>query len=96
MRETKIKTCFCFLDLALAFISNQSLLAISKYENGYYAIRKRKEIFVLNHRERFEFDQSCNLTVHVTIVSCCVKCFKFQTFLKVTLQGDWIMYAVET
>ena len=84
MRKTKIKTCFCFLDLALAFIKHKKLLSGWKYSGMCYSTLKPKEIFALSEREAFSFDESGNFTVNRVILSCCVKCATFQIFLKVS------------
>ena len=85
MRKTTLKTCFCFLDLALAFINDQSLLSVWKYGSKCYTIRKKKKNFILGERETFSFDKSGEMTAHRVIVSCCIKCVKFQIFLKANL-----------
>ena len=86
MRKTTIKTCFCFLDFAVAFIKNGSLLSVSKFGSKCFTIRKKKEIFILSERETFSFNNlSGEMTAHRVIVSCCVKCRKFQTLLKISV-----------
>ena len=82
MRKIIIKTCFCFLDLAVAFINNESLLSVLKFDSKCFSIRKKKEIFILSERETFTFNLSGEMTAHRVIVSCCVKCMNFQTVLK--------------
>ena len=73
------------MDLALAFINNQKLLSVWKYDSDCYTIRKKKEIFILSEGKRFSFNQSGESNAHRAIVSCCVNCMKLQTFLKMNV-----------
>ena len=86
MKKVTVKTCACFLDLAIAcFKSN--LYSPSDYRSKCYSICNKKEIFMLSERTRFEFHVSDGrrITLISTIVSICIKCEKFQINLLSTL-----------
>ena len=71
------KTCACFLDPAAAFVNAD--YKPFNYPSKCYLIRRKKEIFTLSERTRFEFDVSGRRhTLFQTIVSVCIKCIKFQ------------------
>ena len=55
-KKLTVKTCACFLDLAVAFVN--AYYEPFNYPSKCYLIRRKKEIFMLSERNRFEFDVS--------------------------------------
>ena len=80
MIKTIIKTCSCFLDIAVLFMDHDTLFCSDKYTSNCLKIRKRKEIFILDSR----VDRCpCKNSIHNVIASSCVKCVKTQIVLDI-------------
>ena len=72
-----VKTCACFLELAVAFVNAD--YEPFNYPSICYLHCRKKEVLMLSERTRFEFDVSGRShTLFETIVSVCIKCIKFQ------------------
>ena len=80
--KTIIKTCTCFLDIALLHIKDKR--TSFDYADKCKKIHFEKDIFYLHNRMKIHYKEKNESSVD-TVVSVCVKCAKFQIALKANL-----------
>ena len=85
MKKTIIKTCSCFFDVALMYLNSDELPTVCGYQLDCYRLCKRKEVFVLQELTSNIYTREGAIVHRNVIISCCVKCVKFQAVLKASL-----------
>ena len=80
MKKTIIKTCICFLDAAIWYLS--SILPTWCYELECLKYHEQSDIFVIAETTCSLECLDGQICYTTTVFSCCKKCVNFQAFLK--------------